>query len=176
MKIISIDASTKSSGIACFENKKLLKYECLTASSENLFKRIEIMVKKINDFLEKEENIDYIIMEEVVPEATGSDQRVKMNKSIKTYKALMYLQGEVAKLINNKYPKTKLEFIYPSEWRSQCGIKQSKGIKRDTLKANDIAYVYNNFGIKVNDDIADSICIGLGWLYKKDEGTNEMMF
>ena len=39
--ILSLDLSTKSSGIAIFDNdKKLIDYTCITASSTDLVKRI----------------------------------------------------------------------------------------------------------------------------------------
>ena len=41
-----------------------------------------------------------------------------------------------------------------------CGIKTGAGVRRESLKAKDIAFVKSQFGIIVNDDIADAICIG----------------
>ena len=40
------------------------------------------------------------------------------------------------------------------------GIKTGRGIKRASLKEADIAFVEETFGITVNDDEADAICIG----------------
>lgn len=47
MITLSIDASTKSSGIAIFNEGKLIYYECITSSSTNTYKRIEIMTERI---------------------------------------------------------------------------------------------------------------------------------
>ena len=47
MKVLSIDASTKSSGIAIFEENKLIHYECITASNTDTYKRIEKMINRI---------------------------------------------------------------------------------------------------------------------------------
>ena len=41
-----------------------------------------------------------------------------------------------------------------------CGIKTGAGVRRESLKPKDIAFVKSQFGITVNDDIADAICIG----------------
>jgi len=38
-------------------------------------------------------------------------------------------------------------------------MKQGRGIKRETLKNQDIKYVEDKYNIKVNDDEADAICI-----------------
>ena len=36
MKVLAIDASTKSTGVALFDDTKLIKYTCLTASSNDV--------------------------------------------------------------------------------------------------------------------------------------------
>lgn len=150
MKIMGLDMSTKSTGVAIFEDKELIYYTCLTASSTNLMKRIEKIVDGIEDILNKYPDIEKIIMEEVIP-TTG--------KNVKTWKALMYLQAIVMMMLYKKFPKIKTELIYPNSWRSRIGIHTGKGETREKLKAHDIHYVETHYGIKVNDDIADAICI-----------------
>ena len=44
MKVLAIDASTKSTGVALFDDKKLVKYDCFTASSTDLIKRIQNII------------------------------------------------------------------------------------------------------------------------------------
>ena len=53
MKILSLDLSTKSSGWAVFENDNLIDYGCITSSSTDLIKRIQIMTNGIKEILEK---------------------------------------------------------------------------------------------------------------------------
>ena len=57
--------------------------------------------------------------------------------------------------------KNNIEFNHPlpSEWRAKIGIKQSSKIKREVLKEEAIFVVKNEYGIDVNDDIAESILI-----------------
>jgi Holliday junction resolvasome RuvABC endonuclease subunit len=81
MNILAIDASTKSTGIAIFKDKKFLGKGCITASSTDLFKRIHKMVDSINTLI-AEAQIDEIVMEEVIPDHS---------KNTNTFKALMYL-------------------------------------------------------------------------------------
>jgi Holliday junction resolvasome RuvABC endonuclease subunit len=57
---MSIDASSKSSGIAIFNNKELEFYDCITASSTDLIKRIQKMSKEIQEILNKY-NVEKII-------------------------------------------------------------------------------------------------------------------
>ena len=81
MKILCIDASTKSTGIAIFEDKKLIRYECITASSSNLYKRIEKMQDEFRKIL-TEEKIDKIYMEEVIPEDVHASNSIPLFRSL----------------------------------------------------------------------------------------------
>lgn len=147
---MGLDMSTKSTGIAILEDKELYYYDCITASSIDLMKRIEKITNGIEEVLNKYSDIDKIIMEEVIP-TTG--------KNVKTWKALIYLQAIVMMMLYKKFPKIKIELIYPNSWRSRIGIHTGKGETREKLKAHDIRYVETHYGIKVNDDIADAIGI-----------------
>ena len=160
MKVLSIDASTKSTGFALFDNKKLVAYKCVTASSSDLATRIKKMVFALDEILSKHE-VDIIVLEEVRPE-----QEVQ---NIKTHKALMYLQGAFYLLIQERFKHIKIEFLYPSEWRSKCGIKTGAGVRRPSLKPLDIKFVKETYGLDVNDDIADAIGIGHAYVYENSE-------
>lgn len=149
MNILGLDLSTKSSGWSIFSNGKLIKYGCITASSANLFNRIDKMVAELEPII-VENKINHVYIENVIPEDVRGNQAV--------FDALKYLQGFVLHLLN-KY-NLKHTFYTASEWRAKCGIHTGRGIKRDSLKPKDIAFVKNQFGIQVNDDIADAICIG----------------
>ena len=156
MNILAIDGSTKSSGIAIFLDGKLEHHECITASSTNLFKRIHKMTSRIGELL-SEYDIDTVLVEDVLPADVKGNTRV--------YKALMYLQAEIADLVDEC--KKEIEFIFPSEWRAKCKIKQGRGVRRETGKAYDMAFVKETFGLDVGDDEADAICIGWSY-YAKD--------
>ena len=153
MNILALDLSTKSSGYAIYEGDNLKDHGCITSSSTNLIKRIYIMRDAIDKILQENE-IDKIVVEEVRPEGgygVGNQ---------KTHKALMYLQAALEFLIYDSHNKVTIEYIYPSSWRASCGIKNGRGVKRMTLKEADIEFVKETFGITVNDDEADAICIG----------------
>ena len=158
MNILAIDASTKSSGLALFEGTKLKTYTCITASSTDLIKRIQKVIKELNTFL-TENKVDKIILEEVIQDSS---------KNIKTYKALMYLQAGITFLLHENFPHIEVEYVYPSEWRASCGIRNGRGIKRESLKEEDINFVKQNYGITVNDDVADAIGIGHAYVNKLD--------
>ena len=157
MNIIALDASTKSTGVAIYKHNKLQKFDCIKSSSADLFKRIEVMVDNIQKILSENLDIEYLVLQEVRP-----DRAVNTN----TYKALMYLQGCISMMIHKKFDHVEITFIYPSQWRKVCQIKQGRGVQRQSQKANDIQWVKDHFNLDVNDDIADAIGIGFAYINK----------
>ena len=156
MKVLALDASTKSTGVALFEETELITFDCFTASSADLVKRIQKIIEQLNLFLTYH-SVDKIIMEEVRPE-TGTN--------LNTYRALMWLQAAINFLIHESHPKVKIEYVYPNEWRAACGIKTGPGRRREELKAADINFVKDTYNLVVNDDIADAIGIGHSYVNK----------
>lgn len=154
-KILALDPSSKSTGFAVFENDKLKKYGCITASSTNLFHRIDKIIEELKKII-AEDQPNVIVIEDVIP--------ADVHNNIKIYKALTYLQGYVLHTLDdNKI--TDIKFYLANEWRSKCRIKTGPGIKRDSLKPKDIAFVKEQYGIDVNDDVADAISIGYAYLH-----------
>ena len=130
-------------------NNDLLHYEIKPKFTE-VYKRIHIMRDSLDMILMRYPEIDQIILEEVLPE----------QKNQHTFKMLIYLQAAIEFLVWEKYPKVKISYILPNSWRSKCGIQTGRGVKREMLKAADIAFVKNTYGLSVNDDEADAIGIG----------------
>ena len=64
---LAIDASTKSTGIAVFDNSNLVYYDCFTAYSSDVITRIQNMTKRLDEVLTSY-SIDTIIIEEVRPD------------------------------------------------------------------------------------------------------------
>jgi Holliday junction resolvasome RuvABC endonuclease subunit len=163
MKILSIDASTKSTGYGILDGLQLIEYNCITSASTDLFKRIHIMTDAIQKILQENTDISKIILEEVRPE--------EGLQNIKTHKALLYLQGSIAMMAHDNFPKIEIEYLYPNEWRKHCGIKTGSGVRRESLKPKDIAFVKDRYKITVNDDIADAI--GIGYAYQVMQGDSD---
>lgn len=165
MKILSLDLSTKSSGWAIIEDLKLIDYGCIKSSSTDLIKRIKVMTDEIKNILDKHNNIDKIVVEEVRPQG-GSGVG-----NLQTHRALMYLQAGLVFMLYDNYKNLVLDFIYPSSWRSICGIDTGRGIKREEQKQKDIDFIKKKFNIVVNDDIADAIGIGYSQ-FTREENEN----
>lgn len=155
--LLTIDASTKSTGWAIFENTQLTNYGVITATSSNLYNRIDKMIIEI-DKLVKQYQPTSIVIEEVLPTDVRNNNNV--------FKALIYLQGFICHTLDKH--KIIPTFIVASHWRRLCGIKTGSSIKRESLKPKDIAFVKKEYGIDVNDDIADAICIGYATLHEHD--------
>lgn len=160
MITMAIDGSSKATGVAIFEDKVLVYYECIYANDTNAFDRIRKMLNRIKDLYEIYK-VTNVIMEDVIPEDVRHNQQV--------FKVLHYLQAAVVLNLHDCY-KQKVEFFGASEWRKKCGIKTGRGITRDMVKASDIQFVEKQYGVKVNDDIADAIAIGHAYL---NIGNNE---
>lgn len=163
--IMSLDVSTRSTGLAIFDNNKLIAYKLITATSTDLIKRIQKITKEIQETIEEYNGIDKLILEEVRPENS-----VGLNTN--THRALMWAQAAIAFMIHDNYPKITMEYVYPGTWRKDCGIRTGRGIKRETLKKADIQFVKDNYNIDVNDDIADAICIGHAYQLNNQLGHN----
>lgn len=147
MRILSLDLSTHSTGFAIGENNALQNHGCIVSSSKDVKKRILKMRDEIAELI-KNNNIQKIIMEQVRPQYNSH-----------TNKVLMWLQAAIVIVSYEIDPKIQCDFIGASEWRAALKIKQGRGIKREALKPQDIQYVKNKYGLTVNDDEADAICI-----------------
>lgn len=166
MIILGLDASTKATGFAVYVDGELKDYGCITASSTDLFKRIHKMVDAINELINTHQ-IEKIILEEVRPDEVGA------RSNLATHKALMFLQGAIAMMVHDNYPKITIDYLYPSEWRKCCSIKTGRGVVRETVKQRDIRFVEETFGLTVNDDIADAIGLGYAFLHPTNSEKEE---
>lgn len=165
MIILALDASTKNSGYAIFDNKKLIQYGCIQSSKNNVIERILYMIKEIDKLID-EYQIEKIILEEVLPKNEAYDDGANHHANPKVFKPLMWLQGGINFMIYTKHKDIEIEYILPNQWRSKVGIRTGRGIKRESLKAADIKFAKETFDIDVNDDIADAC--GIGWSYIKE--------
>lgn len=157
--ILALDLSSKSSGWATRVDGEL-KSGCITDSSTDKYKRLLTMREGVIELVKKY-NITKIVLEEVRPEQYNNDEEGLYShlRNPATAKLLYWLQGIIAVAVYEYNKKIELEFIFPNSWRSKIGIKTGAGIKRDVLKARDIEYVKNTYGLTVNDDEADAIGI-----------------
>ena len=144
IKMMSIDSSTKSTGISIWIDGKLNNTLCFELDDKDMESRLIKMIINLYDLLDIEKP-DMIWIEEAV-----------VNRNQQTQRFLVRLQGAIQGwCIRNN---CDFNTIRPTQWRKYCPC-EFKG-KRDELKKQSIQYVKEKYDIECNDDIADSICIG----------------
>lgn len=150
-RLCSIDSSSSKTGWAIFDNGKYTTSGVIDLHSEkDSEKRVENMCIQIIELLEKYKP-DIIVIEKLNVGRNMVATRI-LSKIIGVVYAYSIMNGEV--------------FYYeiqPSQWRKQLGM-QKAGRKRDEYKQLSIQYVKDHLGKEVNDDEADSICAGIGYI------------
>lgn len=146
-RLVSIDSSTNKTGAALYVGGKLKEYDLIDLSKSGLTidPRIDEMGKRIMKLL------SYWQPTMVYIEEPKGHNNVELVRKLSTI--LGIVRGWCIQ--NGVY----FEEIKPTVWRKYIGFDQG-GKKRDELKAASIDYVRKTFGIEVNDDTADAICIG----------------
>lgn len=147
IKLLTIDSSTNKSGFGYYENGEFKDYGLLDFSCDkNINSRYKSMSLALWNILEKYKP-DIVYIEEMV-----------VVKNAHTQRFLTRLQGAVCMWCSLN--DCEFNTIRPTEWRKQLNFAQGKNVKRDQLKQQSIQYVNNKYGLDVNDDIADALCIG----------------
>ena len=155
--IISLDQSITKTGISVFESNecdddfKLIEYELFITKGDTEQKIFKTAIK-LQDLILKY-NPTKVLLEDI---------QLQMN--VNTYKSLSQLQGALFFVCYGM--AVKCEIIKPSVWRKGLEIK---GKNRDEFKQKAKEYVFNKYGLTVNEDIAESICIGTYYFIKESK-------
>lgn len=162
-KILSLDASTSSTGWAIFEGEKLTKYGVLKPTMS-----LDWTIRIKDEFAFLDELIKNTQVDKIVAECPpAKDGKLIMQK-------LGAIQGMILALGANNAVEN--EFMTPTQWRSRLGNifdGTRKGTGRPELKKKAIAVANETFGLELKyvehhpskneDDIAEAILIG--WAY-----------
>ena len=146
MIVCGIDGSTNSTGISIMSDGELKFYTLIDLHKEkNVMKRIQKMLLQICEVLDQYD-IDAVYMEKSV-----------LKSNVDTVQKLANLAGGIMLYC----AQHNIEFVHPvpTEWRAKIGIVQSKKVKREVLKEEAILMVRQEYGLDVNDDIAESILL-----------------
>lgn len=156
MKIIGIDASTKCTGMALFEDGKLKEHLTIDLSHvKDSDVRIPMMMVEIADVL-KEWDGHVLFVED-----SWSAANIEVTKKLSNVLgAIMYVCARTGCGFNK---------FRPSEWRKIIELPLGKK-KRAELKAEAIQYVHDNYKLDVGDDEAEAICIGEAASIVTDDG------
>lgn len=157
MKVISLDQSISKTGISVFESDecdddfKLIQYELFVTKGTTEQKIFKTALKLQNLILEYHPT--KVLLEDI-----------QLQVNVNTYKSLSQLQGVLFFLCYHM--GIQCEIIKPSVWRKGLEIK---GKKREEFKEKAKEYVFNKYGLTVDDDIAESICIGTYYFIKENK-------
>lgn len=145
-RLISIDPSTKASGVATFDDACLVDHQLFQYNDKEADDRIDKMGKSLLSYLKKQKP-DIIYIEH--PQGHGSN--------VKLVAMICELLGIVRAYAIEK--KIEYKELSPSEWRKYCGFNQGKK-KRAELKQMAIDYVKKHYDITPSEDECDAIAIG----------------
>ena len=149
MVVAGIDASTTATGVSIMKDGELVFYKLIAIDSKkekDAYKRIKEMLIQICEILDQYD-IEKVYMEKAICKGGNVD----------TTQKLSYLAGGVMLYC----AQNGIDFVnpLPPEWRKKIGIKQSSKIKREVLKEQAVIAVKNEYGINVNNDIAEAILL-----------------
>ena len=143
MVVLGLDTSTTSTGFAVMENGKIISYGTIEPPKKlELLDRIIYIEEYVKQIIKAKE-VDYVIIEQLAVMRSANTTRV--------------LAGLLYHLLIEFRKRDLLTvLVRPNEWRAKCHIK---GKTRPELKRNTINYVLDKYGVDVNEDEADAICI-----------------
>jgi Holliday junction resolvasome RuvABC endonuclease subunit len=166
MKYMGIDASSTCTGVAIFEDDKLIYHGAIKPPKDlNWRERITVEGKEIENII-KQYRPSCIYMEDVP----------LMGKQMSTLVLLGAVQGYILSIAHHY--NVPIHFLLPSQWRSDMGLFDGikMGTKKDAMKEKAVLTANEKFGLnlrwvkpksKLNeDDIAESILIAYSQIKK----------
>lgn len=147
--VLSLDQALRTTGYAVFHGDELVANGTFTVPSDKpMDERLHLFMLEVQK-LKRQYEPDVICFEDI------QDQN-----NTKTFKILAYVQASM--LIFCALTESKYCILAPSHWRKVLG--GGFGRTRAEQKEHSIAIVKERFGIDVDSDTADAICIGLAHL------------
>lgn len=156
MRILSLDQASIKTAWSFFLDKELKGYDLINISKiKDKTQRFDKMLSSIINIINKYKP-DIVVFEDV-----------SLQTNVSTLVVLSRIQGcIISECIKNNISY----YIYkPTTWRKILNFKQGRGVARKELKQQAIDFIRAKFDItNINDDIAESICIGLAFIIKDD--------
>lgn len=153
-RILALDAATGITGYALYDDKVLVNYGTFkTSAMLPAVERINAMKNWLKAAL-KEWEPDFVGIENIQLQKYGPSAA---QAQVKTFQTLANLQGVILDTIFEACIDSDL--VYPSEWRSYCGIGDGDQHREARKKAAQ-AKVKIWYDLQCTEDEADAICIG----------------
>lgn len=146
--LVSIDGSTRKTGMALFDGDKYVDSILIDLSRDRTQTDARISTMGLSIWSRLNEwKPDVVYIEE--PKGHSNIDLVrKLSEILGMVRAWCITHSAVYREIK------------PSEWRARLGFKQGT-TKREELKQESMDYVKLRYGLDVSDDEADAICIGV---------------
>lgn len=150
MRLLALDQASRVTGVAIFDDDKLVKYGTFEIKSN------QELGKRLTQFLE---NLDKLYAAHHFDAVAYEDIQLQMG-NVETYKKLAYIQAMI--LFWCEKNEKNLYCLSPSHWRKVLKDKygMSWGRKRAEQKQTAIDFIQEHYEKKVDSDTADAICIG----------------
>ena len=145
-KLLALDQSSKVTGVAIFEDGKLVKYSKIDLDGDLPYRLMRLR-----------ELVIEILDTENITEAAIEDIQMQNNvvNNVETFRTLAEVRGVLEELFQEK--KIPYTIVLAGTWKSKLGIR---GARRADQKRAAQEYIVNTYGIKPIQDICDAICIG----------------
>lgn len=150
MRLLALDQASRVTGVAIFDDDKLVKYGTFEIKSN------QELGKRLTQFLE---NLDKLYAAYHFDAVAYEDIQLQMG-NVETYKRLAYIQAMI--LFWCEKHEKNLYCLSPSHWRKILKDKygMSWGRKRAEQKQTAIDFIQEHYEKEVDSDTADAICIG----------------
>ena len=150
MRLLALDQASRVTGVAIFDDDKLIKYGTFEIKSN------QELGKRLTQFLE---NLDKLYAAYNFDAVAYEDIQLQMG-NVETYKKLAYIQAMI--LFWCEKHEKNLYCLSPSHWRKILKDKygMSWGRKRAEQKQTAIGFIQEHYKKEVDSDTADAICIG----------------
>ena len=147
--LLALDQSTRCSGYAVFEDGKYVCSGVIDKNKSDLptYERSFEMARDIWRVIKKYQP-QVLIIEEVSQQSNAQ-----------TLITLSRLQGMIIGYAEAH--KIKTHILLPSQWRKQLQFKQGAKIKRVELKQQSVDFVKERYGLDLQEDENEAICIGI---------------
>lgn len=150
MRLLALDQASRVTGVAIFDDDKLVKYGTFEIKSN------QELGKRLTQFLE---NLDKLYAAYHFDAVAYEDIQLQMG-NVETYKRLAYIQAMI--LFWCEKHEKNLYCLSPSHWRKILKDKYGMlwGRKRAEQKQTAIDFIQEHYKKEVDSDTADAICIG----------------
>ena len=150
MRLLALDQASRVTGVAIFDDDKLVKYGTFEIKSN------QELGKRLTQFLE---NLDRLYAAYHFDAIAYEDIQLQMG-NVETYRRLAYIQAMI--LFWCEKNEKDLYCLSPSHWRKVLKEKygMSWGRKRVEQKQTAIDFIQEHYEKVVDSDTADAICIG----------------